>query len=101
MAISVEIDKSFSDELDEMINEIELNIQKTMSVEELEKYKKYPFLATSKSQIIESLIEEIELSPSLKQKIINELSEESSWNNQKTKMKTIGFHLNTCGNQLA
>ena len=71
MAISIEIDKSFSDELDEMINEIELNIQKTMSVEELEKYKKYPFLAISKSQIIESLIDEIELSPSLKQKIIN------------------------------
>ena len=81
MAISIEIDKSFSDELDEMINEIELNIQKTMSVEELEKYKKNPFLATSKSQIIESLIDEIELSPSLKQKIINELSEEGSWNN--------------------
>ena len=76
MAISIEIDKSFSDELDEMINEIELNIQNSMSFEELEKYKGYPFLATSKSKIIGSLIDEIELSPSLRRRIINQLSSE-------------------------
>lgn len=76
MKISIELDKSFSDKLDGMIKEIEHNIQKTMSVEELEKYKKYPFLATSKSEIVESLIEEIELSTNLRQRIINKLSEE-------------------------
>ena len=74
--ISIELDKLFSDKLDEMINEIEHNIQKTMSVEELEKYKKYPYLATSKSEIVESLIEEIDLSGNLRQRIINQLSEE-------------------------
>ena len=76
MKISIELDKSFSDKLDGMIKEIEHNIQKTMSVEELEKYKKYPFLTTSKSEIVESLIEEIELSTNLRQRIINKLSEE-------------------------
>ena len=76
MAISIQIDKGFSDKLDEMIKEIELNIQKTMSVEELEKYKKYPILFTSKSDVIVTLIDEIELSPSLRQRIINQLSEE-------------------------
>jgi len=76
MAISIQIDKDFSDKLDEMIKEIELNIQKTMSVEELEKYKKYPILFTSKSDVIVTLIDEIELSPSLRQRIINQLSEE-------------------------
>ena len=76
MKISIELDKSFSDKLDGMIKVIEHNIQKTMSVEELEKYKKYPFLATSKSEIVESLIEEIELSTNLRQRIINKLSEE-------------------------
>ena len=30
MAISIQIDKDFSDKLDQMIKEIELNIQKTM-----------------------------------------------------------------------
>ena len=74
--ISIELDKLFSDKLDEMIKEIEHNIQKTMSVEELEKYKKYPYLATSKSEIVESLIEEIDLSGNLRQRIINQLSEE-------------------------
>ena len=76
MAISIQIDKGFSDKLDEMIKEIELNIQKTMSVEELEKYKKYPILFTSKSDVIVTLIDEIELLPSLRQRIINQLSEE-------------------------
>ena len=76
MKISIELDKLFSDKLDEMIKEIEHNIQKTMSVEELEKYKKYPYLATSKSEIVESLIEEIDLSGNLRQRIINQLSEE-------------------------
>ena len=76
MKISIELDKLFSDKLDEMIKEIEHNIQKTMSVEELEKYKKYPYLATSKSEIVESLIEEIDISGNLRQRIINQLSEE-------------------------
>jgi hypothetical protein len=75
MKISIELDKLFSDKLDEMIKEIEHNIQKTMSVEELAKYKKYPYLATSKSEIVERLIDEVDFSASLKQKIINELSE--------------------------
>ena len=73
--ISIELDKLFSDKLDEMIKEIEHNIQKTMSVEELAKYKKYTFLATSKSEIVERLIDEVDFSASLKQKIINEISE--------------------------
>ena len=73
--ISIELDKLFSDKLDEMIKEIEHNIQKTMSVEEFAKYKKYPYLATSKSEIVERLIDEVDFSASLKQKIINELSE--------------------------
>jgi len=75
MKISIELDKLFSDKLDEMIKEIEHNIQKTMSVEELAKYKKYTFLATSKSEIVERLIDEVDFSASLKQKIINEISE--------------------------
>ena len=73
--ISIELDKLFSDKLDEMIKEIEHNIQKTMSVEELAKFKKYTFLATSKSEIVERLIDEVDFSASLKQKIINEISE--------------------------
>ena len=76
MTISIQIDKYFSDKLEEMIKEIELNIQNSMSFEELEKYKGYPFLATSKSKIIGSLIDEIELSPSLRRRIINQLSSE-------------------------
>ncbi len=76
MKISIELEKSFSDKLDGMIKEIEYNIQKKMSVEDLAKYKKYPFLATSKSEIVESLIGEIKLSTDLRQRIINQLSEE-------------------------
>ena len=75
MKITIEIDKLFSDKLDEMIKTIEFNIQKDMSVEELEKYKKYPFLMTTQSEIVERLIDEIDLSSTLKEKIINELSD--------------------------
>jgi len=78
MKISIELDRSFSDKLDEMIKEIEHNVQKNMSAEDLAKYKKCPFLATSKSEIVESLIGEIELSTNLRQRIINQLSEEGS-----------------------
>ena len=67
---------SFSEKLDEMIKTIELTLQKNMSVEELEKFKKYPHLNTTKSEIVERLIDELDYSPTLKQKIINELSEE-------------------------
>lgn len=76
MNTSIEIHNSFSEKLDEMIKTIELTLQKNMSVEELEKFKKYPFLNTTKSEIVERLIDELDYSPTLKQKIINELSEE-------------------------
>ena len=76
MNTSIEIHNSFSEKLDEMIKTIELTLQKNMSVEELEKFKKYPHLNTTKSEIVERLIDELDYWATLKQKIINELSEE-------------------------
>ena len=70
------IETSFSKRLDELIKTIELKLQKNMTIEELENYKKYPHLNTTKSEILERLIDELDLSSSLKEKIINELSEE-------------------------
>ena len=70
------IETSYSKRLDELIKTIELKLQKNMTIEELENYKKYPHLNTTKSEILERLIDELDYSATLKQKIINELSEE-------------------------
>ena len=71
--ISIELDQSTMEIFDEIIKAVEINIHKKMSVEELEKYKKYKFLATTYSDIAQKLADRWENLPAIvKQKIVSE-----------------------------